>query len=217
MLQSVPLEKKEGFSPIGSPIAGRHIGHEKHQSSAILEIEPGSGLYSTFGTRDLDALTTPAECVQMISDHEHLPTITLIKRLCMEHGRFVAFVPRMVKFMLQERHAEGNWILDENRIIEGRRSLLRNLLSRVGVMDPNLEPSEMPDDWDLTVNLTGEDGNCAPFFASVWNLVNTGALRIVGKTNQGVILEPTEKLFGFIGNLEEEENNENPDLAIATA
>lgn len=189
---------------------------ERHPSSAILEIEAGSGLYSTSGTRKLDKLTTPVESVQMISDPEHLPAITLIKQLCMEHGRFIAFVPRKLKFILQKRHAEGAGILEVNSIIEAQRSLLRTLLSRIGLAYPNLELSEMPSDWDFTVKLTGEDGNCAPFFTSVWYLVSSGALHIVGKTDQGVILEPTEKLFNFTGSLEEEDIQANSSRIYCT-
>jgi hypothetical protein len=231
MLKPVELDRREDdeeagrdayFSPAGVPKT--HEKHEKHPSSAILEIEAGSGLYSTPGTRRLDNLTTPAGCIQMISDPEHLPTITLIKQLCMEHGKFIAFVPRHLKSILHERLIEGAWRQEENQLIEEQRSLLRTFLSKIGVMHPNLEPSEMPDDWDLTTKLTGGDENCAPFFASIWSLVNAGALKIVGKTGQGVILEPTEKLFNFSGSLEEDSaraedqaNNEYPDSEQAIA
>lgn len=186
---------------------------DKHLPSAVLEIEAGSGLYSTSGTRQLNRLTTPAECIQMISDSEHLPTITFIRRLCMEHGRFVAFVPRNLKFVLQERHIKGVRTLEENRIIEAQRSLLRTFFSHIGLAHPNPALEAMPHDWDLTAKLTGGDENCAPFFASIWYLVSSGALRIVGKTGQGVILEPTERLFHFSGGLEENPvGSENPDL-----
>ena len=211
MLQPIIPDRREDdeagrdayFSPARVPKT-----HEKHESSATLEIEAGSGLYSTPGTRRLDNLTTPSGCIQMISDPEHLPTTTFIKQLCMDHGRFVAFVPRYLKFILNERLIEGDWRQEENQLIEEQRSLLRTLLSKIGVIHPNLEPSEMPDDWDLTTKLTGGNENCAPFFASVWYLVTQGALKIVGKTCQGVILEPTEKLFNFSGSLEEDSDLE---------
>ena len=190
----------------------------RHPSSAILEIEAGSGLYTTPGTRELDKLTTPAECVQMISNPEHLPTITLIKQICMEHGKFIAFVPRHLKSVLQDRLIQGGWRQEENQLIEERRSLVRALFSHIGIMNPNLEPVEMPDDWDLTTKLTGGYENCAPFFNSVWQLVNAGALKIVGKTANGVILEPTEKLFHFSGGLEEDSADEEaPDSEQAIA
>lgn len=199
-------------------VSADYYSPERHPSSATLEIEAGSGLYTTPGTRKLDHLTTPAGCIQMISDPEHLPTITFIKQLCMEHDRFVAFVPRHLKSVLQERLIEGAWRQEENQLIEEQRSFLRALLAKIGVMHPNLEPFEMPDDWDLTKKLTGGDENCEPFFASVWSLVNAGALEIVGKTNQGVILEPTERLFNFSGSLEEDQaDSETFDLDQAIA
>ncbi|MFA4890932.1 MAG: hypothetical protein WC604_01070 [Candidatus Gracilibacteria bacterium] len=211
MLKPVETDRRENDGVDGEAVRARHL------PSAILEVDAGSWIYSTPGTRRLDDLTTPSECIQMISDPEHLPTITLIRRLCMEYGRFVAFVPRVLKFDLVERYDEGNRILEENRVIEGRRNLLRTLLSKMGIMEPNLEPSEMPNDWDSTTKLTGWDENCAPFFYSVLQLVNMGALNIVGRTDQGFILEPTERLFSFRGVLEEDPeenpaNGETPDL-----
>ncbi len=204
MLQPVIPDRREDYEKVPG-----------HASSAILETKAGSGLYSTPGTRRLDRLTTPAEAAQMVSKREHLPTVVLLRQLCMKAGKFVAVVQREIKFLLQEKYEDGMLTSDLNRIIENERSKFLNiLLERIGLSNPVLKLIPMPDDWAFTVSLTGANGNCEPLSASLWHLVNMGALNIVGRSEEGVILEPTERLFSSTGvsenfQVENDENGEN--------